>query len=182
MISVSAADGEGIVTLGQTKASLRRKEDELTLQIQDVLPVWPARVFRRGRARPTGSPPGGASSKRAKPEAPGPHSRVLSKGPAETKHKINKALGLKTGTVGPEVDALMVRREVAFIKGTGFVLDNPVARRERVTRTVSSSDAWRSVAEIAKAAHVDGDIVNDLLREGVLCRSAEGRFLVKLMT
>jgi hypothetical protein len=30
---------------------------------------------------------------------------------------------------------------------------------------VSSSDAWRSVAEIAKAAHVDIDVVKELIRE-----------------
>ena len=103
---------------------------------------------------------------------------LLSKGPQETKHKINKALGLKSGTVGPEIDALLVRREIAFVKGTGFVLDNPVARRDRVTALVRASDAWRSVAEIARAAHVDVDVVNELLRDGVLARSAEGRFLV----
>ncbi len=178
VISVSSAEGDGVITLVQTKASLRRREEELTLQIEDVWPTGtlegvgedaPGLRVRRLEERPASE-----QSQRLQARI----LELLSKGPHETKHKINKALGMKNGTVGPEVDALIVRREIAFIKGTGFVLDNPVARRERVAAVVSASDAWRSVAEIAKAAHVDVDVVNELLRDGVLARSAEGRFLV----
>jgi hypothetical protein len=103
---------------------------------------------------------------------------VLANGPVETKNEIAKRIGVRAEIVRPEIDTLMVRREVVFLKGLGFALDTDETRRARVLETVRTHQHWRGEGQIAKAAEVDSDVVGEMLREGVLCRSADGRYLV----
>lgn len=103
---------------------------------------------------------------------------ALSNGAIETKHKVAKALGMRPDRVGPELDALVTRREVAHVKGMGYVLDSPSARQKRVCALVEGYDMWRSEGAIAKAAGVDTEVVSELVRKGVLTKSADGRWLV----
>lgn len=103
---------------------------------------------------------------------------ALAAGPVETKEKISAAVGKRAARVNAELDVLVVRREVRFIKGLGYVLDTPDERAARVTRLVEGYPYWRSETAIAKAAGVDLDVVAELLRSGRIARSGEGRWLV----
>lgn len=120
-----------------------------------------------------------------KPRADAPEDEIqraillaLSNRAIESKDKIARAISVRPEKVRPEVDALMVRREIAFVKGMGYVLDSPSARQKRICALVESYEYWKSEAAIAKAAGVDTDVVSELVRKGVVCRSAEGRYLV----
>lgn len=178
VLSVSSAEGDGVIVVGQTKASLRKSEGDLTLKIEDVWPEGsiggegddaPGLRVQRLEERP-------ANEQSAKLQAR--IVELLSKGPQETKRRIERALGMRSGGVGHEIDALVVKREIRKLPGVGFVLDNPVIRRERVVQAVAASGRWRSAAELAKAAHVETDVVNEALRDGVICRSSDGLFLI----
>lgn len=102
----------------------------------------------------------------------------LQGGPIETKAIIAKKLGMRADVVRVQVDALEVRREIIRLPGIGYALDGPDARKARVLTAVKSGEAWRTEAQIAKAACVETGFVSELVRSGAVVRSAEGRFFV----
>ena len=170
VISVGAAEGDGIVSIGQTKASGAKKRDALLLKIDDE---WagsppsedddaPGLIIQRIEERPV-------SEQSAKLQ--GKIVELLSKGPQESKRKIEQALGSRNGACGVELDALLVRRVVVRIPGRGFCLDTPTARTERV-RAAVAAEALYTHAAIAKAAHVDTDVVAAAVRAQVVTLSA----------
>lgn len=170
VISVGATEGDGIVSIGQTKASGAKKRDALLLKIDDE---WagspptedddaPGLTVQRIEERPV-------SEQSAKLQAR--IVELLSKGPQESKRKIEQALGSRNGACGIELDALVVRRVVARIPGRGFCLDTATARTARVTAAVAA-EALCTHAAIAKAAHVDTDVVAAAVRAQVITLSA----------
>lgn len=102
----------------------------------------------------------------------------LSAGPIENKKKIAKKLNLRNENVGPEVDALVVRREIVFLKGVGFAVDSPELRQGRVVKAINDNQHWRSEAELAEAAGVQTSDIGLYIRTGVVCKSGDGRFIV----
>lgn len=98
--------------------------------------------------------------------------------PVESKAKIAQQIGIRREIVTPELDAMIVRREVVFLKGKGFALDSEEYRRGRVLEAVRGYQHWRSEGQIAKAADVETGDVSTCVREGLVCRSGDGRYLV----
>lgn len=103
---------------------------------------------------------------------------ALQGGPIETKALIARAISMRAQAVAPQVEALEVRRDIVKVRGVGYMLDNDETRRERVKVLVCGSSTWRTEAQIARAAQVDTQFVLDLVRDGVVVRSADGRFIV----
>lgn len=175
VLSVSAGEGDGVLSLAQTKASVRKTGDELLLQLEDV-----------GDVDPDGESTGLAVSRvEARPISEGDKLleieilALLGRAPQPTKKTIEACLRVrKGGGVGRVVDALIVRREIAKIPGLGYVVDNAEARQGRIVAAVRDDPRLRSPADIGRAAHVDTDVVLDALRRGVIVRSADGRYLV----
>jgi hypothetical protein len=95
-----------------------------------------------------------------------------------TKAAIAKACGLRGEKTNPQVDVLMVRKEIANVEGKGYLADSPAARVRRVVETIDDCDVFRSEAELGRAAGVTTSDVKRLVLGGVISRSAEGRFLV----
>lgn len=102
----------------------------------------------------------------------------LANGPIETKQKIARAVGRRAERVSPEIDALVVREEVVHLPGRGYVLESLAARADRIVEAVQGYPWWKSPGAIAKAAFVPTAAVEALVREGVICRSAEGRWMI----
>ena len=170
VISIGAAEGDGIVSAQQTKSSLRKKGDELLFQIEDV-----------GEAAGDDEDSPGVRVQLVSDRPPSEHRaklqaqiiELLSKGPQESKRTIENSIKGKRGQIGPEVDALVVRREVVFIKGKGYVLDCPVARRGRLVEA-SRIPGLSTPEKLAKAACVDVSDVHAMLKDGVLFKSGSG--------
>jgi hypothetical protein len=93
------------------------------------------------------------------------------------KAEIARVLGLRKEIVSPQVDVLEVREEITQLKKVGYVLDSMAARERRIVAAVKGETTWRSEAQIAKAAGADTADVSRMVREGVIVRSAEGRFI-----
>lgn len=98
----------------------------------------------------------------------------------ETLAKVAKFIGVRKEKVGPELDALVVRRRVCKVPGLGYVLNTTEALKARVSALVEGEKGrlWQSEAKIAKAAGVDTQAILDLVTEGFLCRQGGGGFLV----
>jgi hypothetical protein len=103
---------------------------------------------------------------------------ALQGGPIESKALIAKRLGMRAQVVGMHVEALEVRREIVFIRGTGFMLDGEADRKRRVVEAMRKTENWRTAGQIAKAAHVDMAVIDALMVDCVIVRSAEGRFIL----
>lgn len=103
---------------------------------------------------------------------------ALAGGPVETKAKLATEIGIRREIVVPELDAMVVKGEVVFLKGQGFALDSDERRRQRVLDAVSKHQNWKGDGALAKAADVDTETVASCFREGALVRSADGRYLV----
>jgi hypothetical protein len=102
---------------------------------------------------------------------------ALANGPIETKHKLAKAVGRRPERVGPEVEAMLVRRELSKIPGQGFVLDDAARRLERILARVREHPFWKSEAAIAKAADASTEDVRRAVREAKITHSADGRWI-----
>lgn len=104
--------------------------------------------------------------------------KLAARGNIETKDAIAGALNLSAQKVRPQVDVLYKRGDIANVPELGYVLDNPEKRLQRIQTLTQSGEHFRSETDLAKAAGVPKERVEELIRKGVLTRSAEGRFLV----
>jgi hypothetical protein len=103
---------------------------------------------------------------------------ALAGGPVENKAKLAAAIGIRKEIVTPELDAMVVRGEVAFLRLKGYVLDGEEHRRKRVIEAVTNNPHTRNKGTIAKAADVDTQTVDECLENGIIFKSADGRFIV----
>jgi hypothetical protein len=178
VISVSVAEGDGVITASQTKTSLRRKGDEVTLKIEDVgydgtfLGMLPDEDAPGLRVVALAEKPVSEQSKANQADI----KALLVKGPVENKRLIHKKLGKKNDTLNADVDALVVRREVVFVKGKGYIVDDPMQREARIA---AAAGACRTPTQLAKAACVDEGVVMDLLAAGRLYRSGSAFILIE---
>lgn len=99
-------------------------------------------------------------------------------GSIETKAKVAAAVGRRLDKVVRELDALVVRKEVVLVPGTGYALDGPAERVSRIRAIAAGYAYWRTPAQLAKAASVSAADIEAAIREGHIARSAEGRFIV----
>jgi hypothetical protein len=173
VVSISAAEGDGIVTVVQTKTSHRKKGESINLKIEDCGEMRDDSDDPEGlRVVVVAERPLDEQNKKLENEIV----RLLSKGPQATKKDIEARIGGRKGRVGPVVDAMVVRRGVIFLKGQGYVLDYPDARERRVVNAVDGTDMHRSPAQIAKAAHVDTEVVTDMIFRGLVHKDSTGRY------
>lgn len=103
---------------------------------------------------------------------------ALASGPVENKDKLAKQIGSRRDKVSAEVDVLLVREEIVFLRGLGYALESEERQDARIVQAVAGYAHWTSEAAIAKAAQTDTEKVKRLIRKGSLTRSAEGRFIV----
>lgn len=104
--------------------------------------------------------------------------KLESVGNIETKDAIAIAIELGAQKVRPQVDVLFKRGAIANVPMLGYILDNPEKRLERIQSLIQSGEHFRSEADLAKAAGIAKEILEELVRKAILVRSAEGRFLV----
>jgi hypothetical protein len=180
VVSISVAEGDGVITVSQTKTSVRRRGEDLTLKIEDV--NYEPGVLPFSPPGEDEDPPGlrvvSLAERPASEESKAVQAQILAelaKGAVENKHLLHKRIFKKHGTCNAEIDALLVRREIAFIKGTGYVVDNPEQRAQRVGAAAATC---RTLTQLAKAACVDESVLNELAASGRLHRSGGGFILL----
>lgn len=102
----------------------------------------------------------------------------LSKGPVATLHKLERALGVKSGALKDHLKALETRRDIGMFKGRGYDLDTATARRGRIAEAVGRG-LLVTPAQVAAAAQVDRDVVDEEIAKGNIARSyPDGPFSV----
>ncbi len=89
------------------------------------------------------------------------------------KTEIKKKVVGNNARVLQEISALVELGEILKID-TGYILDGPADRQARILDQVRDYDSWQTPAKLAKAAKVSTDLVEKLLREGVICRRGSG--------
>ena len=94
-----------------------------------------------------------------------------------TKRKIREAVNMGTNRVDPELDVLLKQGRVVHIEGQGYALDDDSKRRARVIEAASKT-FFASAAQLGSASFTSTRFVEELIRLGVVGRSAEGRLLV----
>jgi hypothetical protein len=180
VISIGSPE-DGTVTVSQTKTSHRKRGDDINLKIEDTDAMGNVAVAVDGAEDHLGLRVVLVAEGSVDEQSKALRADILmllSRGPQENKKCIEAHFKGRKGKVGPAVDALVVRREIVFVKGTGYVLDNPVSRQERVVKVVRESDGPWSPSRIAKAANVDTDVVLELELRRVLSKDATGRYWV----
>lgn len=103
--------------------------------------------------------------------------RLLSRGPVPTRHGIDAGIGKQNGATRDALDAMVVERMVVKLPKTGYQLDHPAARLERI-RQACQVPKLAAPATLAKAAHVDVDEVLQLLATGKLTASGSGYLIL----
>jgi DNA-binding transcriptional ArsR family regulator len=93
---------------------------------------------------------------------------ALQDGPILTKDKVLARTGGRRATVCAELDALKEAGQVVKIKDVGYVLESPERRNARVLEQVTRFDRWKSPAQLAAAASVTTQWVEQMVREGVI--------------
>ena len=166
VISIAAGEGDGILSLTQSKASARKAGNELLLRLEDVGMQLGDDDSEGLRVDVVNERPVDERQQAIEARILG----VLAQGPVETKAALERKLGGRKGSVGPAVDALVVRRSVVFLKGQGFVLDTPETRRQRIY-VAARTRGNTTPAKVARAACVGEDEVQALVRAGVLWTS-----------
>ncbi len=175
VISITVGDGDGIVTLSQTKTSHRKKGDEINLKIEDT-DVLGNTVDATGEEDSAGLRVVRVEDRPLDEQAKVLRASILALlvKPQATIKDIEARLKVrKGGAVGNAVKALIVLREVVFIKGEGYSLDNPVKRTERILAALRGPATLTTHAQIAKAAHVDADEVRELEIKGTIITSGK---------
>ncbi len=102
----------------------------------------------------------------------------LASGPIETVELLAKLLGKRKEAVTIELEALLVRGEVVKRRGVGLMLDGPEARARRILERVREYRHWKTESALAAAAGVDAEEVREAVRGNLICKSAEGGWLV----
>jgi hypothetical protein len=96
-----------------------------------------------------------------------------------SKNKLADLVGGRKQRVFTELDELVATGEVLKGSAAGmYELDAPHKRIDRVKRAIKASPLMATVSEVARAAKVTTDVVDSMLRDGVIFRSAEGKYLV----
>jgi len=102
----------------------------------------------------------------------------LEKGPVETLHRLERALGVGSGKLTDEIKALELRGAIRVGKPFGYALDTDDARRTRILKAVEPGKLT-SVARIATEARVDKDAVALAVANGDIAESyPDGPFIV----
>jgi hypothetical protein len=102
----------------------------------------------------------------------------LTRGPVPTLHKLERALGVKSGVLKDHLQALETKRQIRVLKGQGYVLDTTDARRARVIEAVGKG-LLLTPTQVATAAQVDRDVVDEAIANGNIARSyPDGPFSV----
>lgn len=99
---------------------------------------------------------------------------ALKDGPMPRIKEIREKVKVRTERVVDRVDFLKKKQRVKFVEGMGYFLDSPEDRKDRVFDCVEKSQNWRSASDLAKGAHVPKMLVDEMLREGEICRAATG--------
>jgi hypothetical protein len=180
VISISVAEGDGVITASHPKTSHRRKGDEVHLKIEDIgydgtyLGMLPDEDAPGLRVVNLAERPVSEESKSIQTKI----LAVLGQGPIENKTLLHKRIGKKNGTCTGEIDALIVRREIAFVRGKGYCVDSTELRQQRVAEALRGAGGCRTPGQLAKAASVDEGYVSELVAAGRLFRSGAGFVMV----
>ncbi len=92
---------------------------------------------------------------------------------SKIKSDVKKVVKGGNARVLAEIDAMADRGQL-YRNGKFYGLDSPELRLERVLNQVEESDMWSTPAALAKASFVGTGFVDELLRDGVICRRAAG--------
>lgn len=183
VVSISAAEGDGVITMTQSKASYRKPGDEVVLKIEDV--DYPPGMLPLRPPTMDDDPPGlkveNIAELPVSAESKATQARIvaeLAKGPIANKALIHTALRKKKNTLNAEIDALVVRREIAFVKGVGYTVDSPAQREARIAEAIKGVGGPRTPGQLAKASCVDESVVTELVAAGRLYRSAGTGFVL----
>lgn len=102
---------------------------------------------------------------------------ALQGGPLQTIDLIARAVGKRRQLIALGVRALETTHEIALIDGFGYCLDTENDRRKRV-ETIVTAYPHANEKQIASMGKVSLDFVTGLILNGMLCRSAEGRYFM----
>jgi hypothetical protein len=101
----------------------------------------------------------------------------LSHGPLPTLDAIRKAVGKNKNQVEEAVRAMVKAGAIARLEDVGYALESDEYRRRRVLTQLDSGRIFATAGELAKQAQVTTRLVDSMRLDGLICCSAEGRWM-----
>lgn len=102
---------------------------------------------------------------------------ALRDGPIATQDALRKAVGKNSTEVKKALTLLIHGGEVVKLEDVGYALENDEHRRRRVIEQLDSGRIFATAGELAKQAQVTTRFIDAMRLDGLICCSAEGRWM-----
>lgn len=102
---------------------------------------------------------------------------ALASGPLPTLDAVRKAVGKNKNQAEEAVRAMIKAGTVVKLDDVGYALESDSHRRQRVLAQLDSGRIFATAGELAKQAQVTTRLVDSMRLDGLICCSAEGRWM-----